>query len=72
LVGGTQATGGFAIYNHDYQFSSGVVPYTLYVSCVPLIPGEAVLGVVQNSPAADFESQVAPREGLFRGVVLNQ
>lgn len=72
LVGGTQATGGFAVYNHDYQFSSGVVPYTLYVSCVPLIPGEAILGVVQNSPAADFESQIAPREALFRGVVLNQ
>lgn len=72
LVGGTQATGAFAVFNHDYQFSSGVVPYTLYVNCVPLVPGESVLGVVQNSPAADFESQVAPREALFRGVVLDQ
>jgi plastocyanin len=72
LVGGTQATGAYAVFNHDYRFSSGVVPYTLYVGCVPLVPGESVLGVVQNSPAADFESQVGPREGLIRGLVLDQ
>ncbi len=72
LVGGTQATGAFAVFNHDYRFSSGVVPYTLYVNCVPLVPGESVLGVVQNAPAAEFESQIAPREALFRGVVLDQ
>lgn len=72
MVGGTEATGAFAVFNHDYQFAEGVVPYTLFVACVPLIPGEAVLGVVQNSPAADYESQIAPREGLLRGLVLNQ
>jgi hypothetical protein len=37
-----------------------------------LIPGEAVLSVVQNVPAAEFEAQVAPREALLRGLVLNQ
>lgn len=72
LVGGTEATGAFAIFNHDYRFATGVVPYTLFVGCVPLAPGEAMLGVVQNSPAADFDSQIAPREGLLRGLVLNQ
>ena len=72
LVGGTEATGAFAVFNHDYQFAEGVVPYTLFVACVPLTPGESVLGVVQNSPAADYDSQIAPREVLLRGLVLNQ
>ena len=72
LVGGTEATGAFVVFNHDYRLSTGVVPYTLFVACVPLIPGEAVLSVVQNVPAADFESQVALREALLRGLVLNQ
>lgn len=72
LVGGTEATGAFAVFNHDYQFASGVVPYTLFVGCIPLIPGEAVLSVVQNVPAADFEAQIPLREALLRGLVLNQ
>ncbi|MBA2519367.1 MAG: cupredoxin domain-containing protein [Chloroflexia bacterium] len=72
LVGGTEATGAFAVYNHDYQFASGTVPYTLFVGCIPLIPNEAVLAVVQNSPTVDFDSQVGPREGLLRGLALNQ
>jgi plastocyanin len=72
LVGGTEATGAFAVFNHDYRLASGVVPYTLFVGCIPLIPGEAVLSVVQNVPAAEFEAQIAPREALLRGLVLNQ
>jgi hypothetical protein len=72
LIGSTPATGAFAIYNHQYQFSSGAVPYTLFIGCIPLIPGEAVLAVVQNSPTADFDAQIAPRESLLRGLSLNQ
>ena len=72
LVGETPATGAFAVFNHDYAFATGTVPYTLFVGCIPLIPGEAVLAVVQNVPAADFESESAARDGLLRGLVLNQ
>jgi plastocyanin len=70
--GGTAATGAFATYDHDYAFSDRIEPYTLYVACVPLIPNQAVLAIVQNVPTADFEEQVALREALLRGVTLNQ
>ncbi len=70
--GGTEATGAYAIYDHDYTFSDRVEPYTLFVGCVPLIPNEAVLAIVQNVPTADYNDQVALREALLRGLTLAQ
>jgi plastocyanin len=70
--GGTAATGAFAIYDHDYAFPGRVEPYTLYVACVPLIPNEAVLAIVQNVPTADYNDQVQLREALLRGLTLAQ
>ena len=58
LQGGTAATGAYAVYNHDYTFPDRVEPYTLFVGCVPLIPNEAVLAIVQNVPTADYDDQV--------------
>lgn len=72
LEGGTAATGAFAIYNHDYTFPDRTEPYTLYVACVPLVPNEAVLAIVQNVPTADYNEQVELREALLRGLVLAQ
>ena len=72
LAGGTAATGAFAIYNHDYTFPDRTEAYTLFVGCVPLIQNEAVLAIVQNVPAADYNQQVELREALLRGLTLNQ
>src|SRR5215218_4904007 len=72
LEGGTAATGAFAVYNHDYTFPDRVEPYTLFVGCVPLIPNEAVLAIVQNVPTADYAEQFEAREALMRGVTLAQ
>jgi plastocyanin len=72
LQGGTEATGAFAIFNHDYTFPDRVEEYTLFVGCVPLIPNEAVLAIVQNVPTAQFNDQVEPREALLRGLTLDQ
>src|SRR5215212_7815380 len=72
LQGGTEATGAFAVYNHDYTFSDRVEAYTLFVGCVPLIPNEAVLAIVQNVPTAQYDDQVEPREALLRGLTLAQ
>jgi plastocyanin len=72
LEGGTAATGAFAIYNHDYTFPDRTEPYTLFVGCVPLIPNEAVLAIVQNVPTAEYDQQVELREALLRGLTLNQ
>jgi hypothetical protein len=70
--GGTEATGAFVIYDHDYTFSAGVVPYTLFVACIPLIPNEAVLSIVQNVPTEDYDEQLELREALLRNLVLPQ
>lgn len=70
--GSTAATGAFAIYDHDYEIGGQAVPYTLYVGCVPLVEGEAVLAIVQNVPTADYEEQLALREALLRGLTLAQ
>jgi plastocyanin len=72
LEGGTAATGAYAVYSHDYTFSDRVEPYTLFVGCVPLIPNESVLAIVQNVPTADYNDQVEPREALLRGLTLAQ
>ena len=72
LEGGTAATGAFAIYDHDYDFGDRVEPYTLFVGCVPLREGEAVLAIVQNVPTADYNEQLALREALLRGLTLAQ
>jgi len=72
LQGGTEATGAFAVYNHDYTFPDRVEAYTLFVGCIPLVPGEAVLAVVQNSPAEEYNDQIEPREALLRGLTLPQ
>lgn len=72
LQGGTAATGAFAIFDHDYAFPGRVEPYTLFVGCVPLIPNEAVLAIVQNVPTADYNEQVELREALLRGLTLAQ
>jgi plastocyanin len=72
LEGGTEATGAYAVYNHDYTFPDRVEPYTLFVGCVPLIPNEAVLAIVQNVPTAQYDDQVEPREALLRGLTLAQ
>lgn len=72
LEGGTAATGAFAIYDHDYDFGNRVEPYTLFVGCVPLREGEAVLAIVQNVPTADYNEQLALREALLRGLTLAQ
>ena len=70
--GGTEATGTFVIYDHDYTFSAGVEPYTLFVACIPLIPNEAVLAIVQNVPTEDYDEQLELREALLRDLVLPQ
>jgi hypothetical protein len=70
--GGTAATGAYAVYNHDYSFPDRDEAYTLFVGCVPLIPNEAVLAIVQNVPTAEYEDQVEPREALLRGLTLAQ
>lgn len=72
LKGGTAATGAFAIYDHDYDFGNRVEPYTLFVGCVPLLEGEAVLAIVQNVPTAEYNEQLALREALLRGLTLPQ
>lgn len=72
LAGGTAATGAFAVYDHDYAFPDRVESYTLFVGCIPLVPGEAVLAVVQNVPADDYNDQVPLREALLRGLTLPQ
>jgi hypothetical protein len=72
LVGGTEATGSYAFYDHDYTFPDRVEPYTLFVGCVPLIPNEAVLAIVQNVPTAEYNDQIEPREALLRGLTLAQ
>jgi plastocyanin len=72
LEGGTAATGAYAVYSHDYTFPDRVEPYTLFVGCVPLIPNEAVLAIVQNVPTADYNEQVELREALLRGLTLAQ
>jgi plastocyanin len=72
LEGGTAATGAYAVYSHDYTFPDRVEPYTLFVGCVPLIPNEAVLAIVQNVPTAEYNDQVEPREALLRGLTLAQ
>jgi hypothetical protein len=72
LEGGTAATGAYAVYNHDYTFPDRVEAYTLFVGCVPLIPNEAVLAIVQNVPTAQYDDQVEPREALLRGLTLAQ
>jgi plastocyanin len=72
LEGGTAATGSFAIYDHDYDFGNRVEPYTLFVGCVPLSEGEAVLAIVQNVPTDDYNEQLALREALLRGLTLPQ
>ncbi len=72
LEGSTAATGAFAVYSHDYTFPDRVEPYTLFVRCVPLIPNEAVLAIVQNVPTEDYNDQVELREALLRGLTLAQ
>ena len=72
LEGGTAATGAFAIYDHDYDFGNREEPYTLFVGCVPLREGKAVLAIVQNVPTADYNEQLALREALLRGLTLAQ
>src|SRR5215212_7184621 len=72
LEGGTAATGAYAVYSHDYTFPDRVEPYTLFVGCVPLVPNESVLAIVQNVPTADYNDQVEPREALLRGLTLAQ
>ncbi len=72
LEGGTAATGAYAVYSHDYTFPDRVEAYTLFVGCVPLIPNEAVLAIVQNVPTAEYNDQVEPREALLRGLTLAQ
>jgi plastocyanin len=72
LEGGTAATGAYAVYSHDYTFPDRVEPYTLFVGCVPLVPNEAVLAIVQNVPTAEYNDQVELREALLRGLTLAQ
>jgi plastocyanin len=72
LRGGTQATGAFAIYDHNYAFPDRVEAYTLFVGCVPLVPNEAVLAIVQNVPTDEYDDQVELREALLRGLTLDQ
>jgi plastocyanin len=72
LQGGTEATGAFAIFNHDYTFPDRVDAYTLFVGCVPLIENEAVLAIVQNVPTDEYNEQVELREALMRGLTLDQ
>lgn len=72
LEGGTEATGAFAIFNHNYAFPGRTEPYTLFVGCVPLVPNEAVLAIVQNVPTADYNTEVELREALLRGLTLAQ
>jgi plastocyanin len=71
IQGGTEATGAFAVYDHDYTFANGTTEaYTLYVGCIPLVPGEAVLAFAQNVPTESYADQVAARQALLRGLTL--
>lgn len=72
LEGGTEATGNFAIYDHDYDFTGRTEPYTLFVGCIPLRENEAVIAIVQNVPTAEYNEQLALREALLRGLTLAQ
>ena len=63
----TEATGFLATDDHDYSFPDRVEPYTLFVGCIPLIPNQAVLAVVQNVPTKDYNDQVTLRGALLRG-----
>ena len=70
LEGGTEATGPYAVYNHDYAFPDQAEGWTLYVRCTPISAGEVALAVVHNVRAVDYEEQAELREALFRGVAL--
>jgi plastocyanin len=73
IQGGTEATGAFAIYDHDYTFANGTTePWTLYVQCIPLGPDGAILAFVQNVPSASYADQEAARQALLRGLILPQ
>lgn len=73
IQGGTEATGAFAIYDHDYTLANGTTgPWTLYVQCIPLVPGKAVLSFVQNVPSASYADEEAARQALLRGLTLPQ
>jgi plastocyanin len=73
IQGGTEATGAFAIYDHDYTFANGTTePWTLFVQCIPLVPGEAVLAFVQNVPSESYADEEAARQALLRGLTLPQ
>lgn len=72
MSGGTEATGAFAVFDHDYTFPDRVEAYTLFIGCIPLIPGEAVLAVVQNAPADAYNDEIPLREALLRGFTLPQ
>ncbi len=69
LTGSGEATGAFAVFDHDYTFSDGTtIPYSLFVGCAPLEPGGAVLAVLQNVPRAAFNDQVPARDSLLKGL----
>jgi plastocyanin len=70
--GGSDSTGAFAVYDHDYRFPDRTEAYTLFVGCIPLVEGESVLAVVQNVPTDEFAAQSEAREGLLRGLTLPQ
>jgi hypothetical protein len=73
IQGGTEATGAFAIYDHDYTFTTGgIEPWTLYVQCVPLDSGDANIAFVQNVPSVSFADEEGARQGLLRGLTLPQ
>lgn len=72
IQGGTEATGAFAVYTHDYTFPDRVESYTFFVGCIPLPSGEEVIAFVQNVPTAEYNDQVDDRDVLLRGLVLPQ
>lgn len=73
VQGGTEFTGAFALYDHDYTFANGTTQaWTLYVTCVTIVPGEVILAFAHNVPTDSYADQVAAREALLRGLTLPQ
>jgi hypothetical protein len=73
VQGGTEFTGAFALYDHDYTFANGTTEaWSLYVTCITIVPGEVVLAFAHNVPADSYADEMPARDALLRGLTLPQ